>query len=215
VRAASVALGGFVRFLAEMIRSLPRWPIRGSAKDGESDGYMADFLTDVKTLRKQARKEIEKGPVTAAYKADLDRVIEVLNASLATEIVCVLRYRQHHFAAKGLEAEPVAAEFLVHANEEQEHADSIATRISQLGGTPDLNPDTLTARAHSEYETADSLEAMIKENLVAERIAIATYTEIINWIGDGDPTTRRLFEDILGVEEEHADDLLNYLETMS
>jgi bacterioferritin len=173
---------------------------------------MADFLTDVKTLREQAKKEIEKGAVTSAYKADLNRVIEVLNASLATEIVCVLRYRQHHFAAKGLDAEPVAAEFLVHANEEQQHADQLATRISQLGGTPDMNPDTLTARAHSEYETAESLEQMIRENLVAERIAIASYTEIINWIGDGDPTTRRLFEDILVVEEEHADDLIGFLE---
>ena len=175
---------------------------------------MADFLTDVKTLREQARSEIEKGPVTSAYRADVNRVLEVLNASLATELVCVLRYRQHHFAAKGLDSEPVAAEFLVHANEEQQHADSLATRIGQLGGVPDMNPDTLTARAHSEYETASTLEEMIKENLVAERIAIASYTEIINWIGDGDPTTRRLFEDILVVEEEHADDLLNFLEKM-
>jgi bacterioferritin len=173
---------------------------------------MADFLTDVKTLREQAKIEIEKGPVTAAYKADLDRVIEVLNASLATELVCVLRYRQHHFAATGLDAEPVAAEFLVHATEEQQHADQLATRISQLGGTPDMDPDTLTARSHAEYQTADSLEEMIRENLIAERIAIASYTEIINWLGDGDPTTRRLYEDILVVEEEHANDLLGFLD---
>jgi bacterioferritin len=173
---------------------------------------MADFLTDVETLRKQAREEIDKGPVTAAYKADVDRVIEVLNTALATELVCVLRYRQHHFAAKGLEAEAVAAEFMVHATEEQGHADQLAERISQLGGTPDLNPDTLSSRSHSEYTTAASLVDMIKENLIAERIAIASYTEIINWIGDGDPTTRRLFEEILGVEEEHADDMLNFLE---
>ncbi len=173
---------------------------------------MADFLTDVKTLREQAKAEMDKGPVTKAYKADLGRVIEVLQASLATEIVCVLRYRQHHFAATGLDAEPIAAEFLVHSQEEQGHADQLATRISQLGGTPDLNPDTLTSRSHSEYETADSLEDMIRENLVAERIAVASYTEIINWIGDGDPTTRRLFEEILAVEEEHANDLLGYLE---
>src|ERR1051325_4114404 len=130
---------------------------------------MADFLTDVETLRKQARMEIEKGPVTAAYQADVERVIEVLNAALATETVCVLRYRQHHFAAKGLDAEPVAAEFLVHATEEQDHADRLASRIAQLGGTPDMNPDTLTSRAHSEYETSDNLVEMIKENLVAER----------------------------------------------
>jgi bacterioferritin len=173
---------------------------------------MPDFLTDVTTLREQARQEIEKGPVTAAYKADVDRVIEVLNVALATEIVCTLRYRQHHFAAKGLDAEPVSAEFLVHANEEQEHADRLATRIGQLGGTPDMNPDTLTGRSHAQYETADSLETMIRENLIAERIAIASYTEIINWIGDDDPTTRRLFEDILTVEEEHADDLLGFLD---
>jgi bacterioferritin len=173
---------------------------------------MADFLTDVETLRKQAREEMEKGPVTAAYRADVGRVIEVLNTALATEIVCTLRYRQHHFAAKGLESEAVAAEFLVHANEEQEHADRLAERVSQLGGTADLDPATLTARSHSQYETSTSLTEMIRENLVAERIAIASYTEIIGWLGDGDPTTRRLFEDILSVEEEHADDMLNFLE---
>jgi bacterioferritin len=178
----------------------------------EGGTAMADFLTDVETLRKQAREEIDKGPVTAAYKADVGRVIEVLNTALATELVCVLRYRQHHFAAKGLEAEAVAAEFMVHANEEQGHADQLAERISQLGGTPDLDPDTLTSRSHSEYKTAKSLREMITENLVAERIAIASYTEIINWIADGDPTTRRIFEDILSVEEEHADDMLNFLE---
>jgi bacterioferritin len=126
--------------------------------------------------------------------------------------VCVLRYRQHHFAAKGLDAEPVAQEFLVHAQEEQDHADRLATRISQLGGTPDMNPDTLTARSHAQYETSEDLVEMIRENLVAERIAIASYTEIINWLGEGDPTTRRLYEDILSVEEEHADDLLGFLE---
>lgn len=173
---------------------------------------MNDFLTDVETLRKQARTEIEKGAITAAYRADVDRVIEVLNTSLATEIVCVLRYRQHHFAAKGIDAEAVAAEFLVHANEEQGHADLLAARISQLGGVPDMNPDTLTTRSHAEYQTSSDLREMITDNLVAERIAIATYTEIIGWLGDGDPTTRRLFEDILTVEEEHADDMLNFLE---
>jgi bacterioferritin len=173
---------------------------------------MADFLTDVKTLRAQAREEIEKGPVTAAYGADRDRVIDVLQTALATEIVCVLRYRQHHFAAKGLDSEAVAAEFLVHSGEEQGHADQLAERINQLGGTPDMTPDTLSSRAHSEYTTAPGLTDMIKENLIAERIAIASYTEIINWIGDGDVTTRRLVEEILAVEEEHADDMLNFLE---
>jgi len=173
---------------------------------------MAEFLTDVVSLRDQARKQIERGAVTSAYKADVERVLGVLQSSLATEIVCVLRYRQHHFAAKGLEAEPVAAEFLVHANEEQQHADQLATRISQLGGTPDFDPDTVTSRSHSEYQTADSLEQMILENLVAERIAIASYTEIINWIGDGDPTTRRVYEEILAVEEEHASDMVDFLQ---
>jgi bacterioferritin len=127
----------------------------------------------------------------------------------------VLRYKQHHFAAKGINAEPVAAEFLVHATEEQDHADRIAARITQLGGTPDLNPDTLTARAHSEYVTPQALVEMIRENLVAERIAIASYSEMIAWLGNGDVTTRRLLEDILTVEEEHADDMLSFLEKMT
>jgi bacterioferritin len=179
------------------------------------DVAMADFLTDVKTLRKQARAQIKKGPVTAAYGADVARVLDVLNTALATELVCVLRYRQHHYAAKGLDSEPVAAEFMEHANEEQAHADRIAERIGQLGGTPDLNPDTLTARAHSEYRTATGLEQMIKENLVAERIAIASYTEIIGWLGHDDPTTRRMLEEILAVEEQHAEDMLNFLDRIA
>lgn len=174
---------------------------------------MAEFLTDVKTLRENARKNIKKGPVTDTYGADLARVIEVLNQSLATEFVCVLRYTQHHYAAKGMNSESIAAEFLEHAKEEQAHAERIAARISQLGGTPDFNPDTLTKRAHSEYQTADTLKAMITENLVAERIAISSYTEIISWLGDADSTTRRMLEEILAVEEEHADDMLNLLES--
>jgi bacterioferritin len=176
---------------------------------------MADFLSDIQTLRDRARAEMEKGPVTPAYGADLDRVITVLNEALATEIVCVLRYKQHHYAASGLNAQPVAAEFAEHAAEEQEHADRFAERISQLGGTPDLNPETLVGRAHSQYTTATQLIEMIKENLVAERVAIASYTEIIAWLGDGDVTTRRLFEDVLAVEEEHADDMLTFLEQMA
>jgi bacterioferritin len=170
------------------------------------------FLSDVQTLREQAREQMDKGPVTAAYGADLDRVLDVLNQSLATELVCVLRYRQHHFAATGLNATPVADEFLAHANEEQQHADLLAARIVQLGGVPDLNPQTLTGRAHSQYVTARELRAMIEENLVAERIAIAAYTEIIGWLGDGDPTTRRVYEEILATEEEHAEDMLSLLE---
>ncbi|HET7407687.1 MAG TPA: DUF892 family protein [Mycobacteriales bacterium] len=171
-----------------------------------------DFLTDVQTLRARAREEIEKGPITSAYAADVDRVIKVLNEALATELVCVLRYKNHYYAADGLNAEPVAQEFLEHAGEEQMHADRIATRIAQLGGEPDHNPDTLTARSHSEYKTSGDLLTMIKEDLVAERVAIASYAEIIQWLGDKDPTTRRLLESILENEEEHADDLRSLLE---
>lgn len=173
------------------------------------------FLTDVQTLRERARQEIEKGPVTSAYGADVARVVTVLNEALATELVCVLRYKQHHYTATGLNAEPIAAEFLQHATEEQDHADRIAARIAQLGGEPDFNPETLTARSHSEYKTARDLLEMVKEDLVAERVAIASYTEIINWLGDKDPTTRRLLESVLENEEEHADDLLGFLEQMA
>jgi bacterioferritin len=175
---------------------------------------VADFLSDIETLRARAREEIDKGPVTAAYGADVGRVLTILNAALATELVCVLRYKNHHYAATGLNAEPVAAEFAQHATEESEHADRIAARISQLGGVPDFDPQTLTSRSHSEYRTADDLIEMIKEDLVAERVAIATYTEIINWLGGGDPTTRRMMESILEVEEEHADDLVGFLQKM-
>lgn len=175
---------------------------------------MADFLTDVQTLRDRARQNIDKGPVTEAYGADLDRVLEVCNEALATELVCVLRYKRHHFTATGLHAGPVAAEFLQHANEEQGHADQIATRITQLGGEPDFNPDTLTKRSHAEYTAGDNLLEMVKEDLVAERIAIESYSEIIGWLGTADPTTRRMFEGILEVEEEHANDLLEFLQNM-
>ncbi len=178
-----------------------------TAKEGE-------FLSDVKTLRAQARKQIDRGPVTDAYGADLPRVIDLLQQSLATELVCVLRYRQHHFAASGMNAEPIAAEFLQHSLEEQSHADRLAARIGQLGGTPDFNPNSLTSRAHSEYKTADTLQDMVTENLVAERIAVASYTEIIGWLGTGDPTTRRMLEDILAVEEEHAEDLVSFRDDM-
>ncbi|MFH8683724.1 bacterioferritin [Streptomyces lydicus] len=173
---------------------------------------MADFLTDIETLRERARQEIEKGPVTDAYGADLERVLQVLNEALATEIVCTLRYKRHYYTASGLYSEPVAAEFLEHAAQEQEHADRVAQRIVQLGGKPDFNPDTLTQRAHASYDASADLVEMIKEDLVAERVAIAAYTEIAQWLGDGDPTTRRVFEDLLAQEEEHADDLRGLLE---
>ena len=175
---------------------------------------MGEFLTDIQTLRSRARENIDKGPVTDAYKADLPRVLDVLQQALATELICVLRYRQHYYAATGLNAEPVAAEFLQHALEEQGHADKIAERISQLGGSPDFNPETLTSRSHSEYTTAEELMEMVKENLVAERIAIASYTEIIEWLGEGDPTTKRMLEEILAIEEEHAEDLLSFMSAL-
>jgi bacterioferritin len=165
---------------------------------------MEEFLTDVKTLRAQARENMDKGPVTDAYGADLERVLHVLNQALATELVCMLRYKRHYYTAKGINAQPAADEFLQHAAEEAGHADLIAARISQLGGDPDFNPNTLTKRSHSEYDASKELEEMIKEDLVAERVAIASYTEIIAWLGEGDPTTRRLMEEILAMEEEHA-----------
>lgn len=172
---------------------------------------MEEFLTDVKTLRAKARANIDKGPITDAYGADLPRVIEVLNQALATELVCVLRYKRHFFTAEGLYAQAAAEEFLQHAGEESEHADLLAARIQQLGGTPDFNPDTLTTRSHSEYDASSELEAMIREDLVAERVAISAYTEIITWLADGDPTTRRMLEGILAMEEEHAEDMLDLL----
>ena len=174
---------------------------------------MADkpFLTDVKTLRERARQHIEKGAVTEGYKADRETVNKILNEALATEIVCVLRYRRHYFMASGIHAEGVAAEFLQHANEEQGHADQIAQRIVQLGGEPNLNPEGLLSRSHAEYVEGDTLLDMIKEDLVAERIAIDSYREIIQYLGNDDPTTRRMMEGILAMEEEHADDLVNLL----
>jgi bacterioferritin len=183
-----------------------------TAKASTAKAEAGPFLSDVTTLRAKARKEIDKGPVTAAYGADLKRVIEVLNTSLATELVCVLRYKAHYFGAKGLNAEPVAAEFLEHAGEEQVHADRLAERINQLGGTPDMDPKTLMARAQTEYNTPDDLIEMIKEDLIAERIVIQAYTEAIAWLGHKDPTTRRIFEEILAEEEEHADDMLTLLQ---
>ena len=176
---------------------------------------MSDFLTDVETLRRRARETMEQGPVTDAYGADRLRVIEVLNEALATEIVCYLRYKRHFFTATGLNAGPVAAEFLEHATQELTHADQLAARITQLQGEPDFNPSTLTNRSHAEYVEGTNLLDMVKEDLVAERVAIASYQEIARWLGSNDPTTRRLLEEILAIEEEHADDLLTLLQTMA
>ena len=177
---------------------------------------MADqpFLTDIKTLRERARQHIENGAVTSGYSADRETVIKLLNEALATEIVCVLRYRRHYFMASGINAESVAAEFLQHANEEQGHADQIAHRIVQLQGAPDFNPDGLLTRSHAEYVEGTTLIDMIKEDLVAERIAIDSYREMITYLGNQDPTSRRMMEEILAVEEEHADDLVNMLQKM-
>ena len=173
---------------------------------------MAEFLTDIKTLRERARQKIEEGPITAAYGADRDRVIEVLNEALATEIVCVLRYKRHYFTSRGIHSQAVAAEFLQHANDEQGHADEIALRITQLQGSPNFDPDGLTTRSHAEYDDSETIREMLQEDLVAERVAIESYSEIIRWLGDDDVTTRRMLETILAVEEEHADDLLNLLD---
>lgn len=174
---------------------------------------MADkpFLTDIKTLRERARKHIEQGAVTEGYSADRETVVKILNEALATEIVCVLRYKRHYFMATGIHAEGVAAEFLEHANDEQGHADEIASRIVQLGGAPNFSPEGLLTRSHAEYVEGETLQDMIKEDLVAERIAIDSYREMITYLGNDDPTSRRMLEGILAVEEEHADDLVNLL----
>ena len=169
------------------------------------------FVTDVKALRERARRHIEQGAVTAGYQADRETVIKICNEAMATEIVCVLRYKRHYFMAEGINAESVAAEFAEHAAEEQTHADRIAERIVQLGGEPNFSPDGLSSRSHSEYVEGETLIDMIKEDLIAERIAIDSYKEIIDYLGDKDTTTRRMFEEILAVEEEHADDLVSLL----
>jgi bacterioferritin len=178
---------------------------------------MADkpFLTDIQTLRERARQHIENGAVTEGYKADRETVVKLLNEALATEIVCVLRYKRHYFMAAGIHAEGVAAEFLEHANDEQGHADQIAQRIVQLQGEPNFNPEGLLMRSHAEYVEGTTLTDMIKEDLVAERIAIDSYREMIKYFGSDDPTSRRMLEGILAVEEEHADDLVSLLENMN
>lgn len=169
-------------------------------------------MTDIKTLRSHARKHIEQGAVTAGYSADRTQVLKLLNEALATEIVCVLRYRRHHFMARGIHAKSIANEFLVHSNEEQGHADQIAERIVQLGGEPDFAPESLASRSHAEYVAGNSLLEMIKEDLVAERIAIDSYREMIQYLGDQDTTTSDMLKVILAVEEQHADELADLLE---
>ena len=176
---------------------------------------MNEFKADLEEIRRRARDKMEEGPVTAQYRADREKVIEVLNEVLATEIVCVLRYKRHYFTAEGINAQPVAAEFLQHANEEQQHADWVAQRIVQLGGSPNLNPEGLAERSHSQYDQKASLLDMIREDLIAERIAIESYAEIARWLGNDDPTSRVLIENILKMEEEHADDLRTLLATLA
>jgi bacterioferritin len=172
----------------------------------------ATELTDVQTLRQRARQHVENGAVTEGYHADRERIISLLNEALATELVCTLRYKRHYFMASGVKASVAAEEFLEHANQEAEHADKLAERIVQLGGEPDFNPDNLSKNSHAQYVAGATLKEMVLEDLVAERIAIDSYREIIQYIGDKDPTTRRIFEDILAQEEEHADDMSDLLQ---
>jgi bacterioferritin len=179
---------------------------------GSSQGSKSGVLTDVATLRANARKNIEDGAITSTYNADKEVVIKLLNEALATEWVCVLRYYRHYFMASGMLADAVKGEFLEHAQQEQEHANKIAERIVQLGGEPDLNPDTLTARSHAEYKEGQNLREMVTEDLIAERIAIDSYREMIGYIGDKDTTTKRILESILAQEEEHADEFSDLLD---
>jgi bacterioferritin len=170
------------------------------------------FPTDLKTIRARARRRIEEGAVTENYGADKPTVLRLLNEALATEIVCTLRYKRHYFMAKGLTSTGVAEEFLEHAKQEDAHADQFAERIVQLGGEPNFNPEGLATRSHAEYIEGASLVDMIREDLVAERVAIESYRDMIRYVGEGDPTTRRLLEDVLAVEEEHAEDLATLIE---
>ncbi|MBV4460579.1 MULTISPECIES: bacterioferritin [Pseudomonas] len=176
---------------------------------------MSDLhLSDVQTLRERARQHVENGAVTETYSADRQEVLRLLNESLATELVCVLRYKRHYFMANGLKANVAADEFLEHATQEAAHADRLAERIVQLGGEPEFNPDQLSKLSHAQYVAGKTLKEMVYEDLVAERIAIDSYREIIQYLGEKDPTTRRLFEDILAQEEEHADDMADILKDL-
>jgi bacterioferritin len=172
------------------------------------------FLTDIKELQRRAREHVERGAVTPAYRGDVETAVKLLNEALATEIVCVLRYRRHHYMAAGIHSQAVADEFMEHAREEQQHADWIAERIRQLGGAPNFNPEGLLTRSHAQYAEGNSLLDMIKEDLIAERIAIESYMELIRYFGDNDPTSRRLMEEVLEQEEEHADDMATLLESL-
>jgi bacterioferritin len=189
--------------------------MNANAKDISKGKDKNSFLSDITEIRRRARQHIEEGAVTDAYKGDRKVVLRVLNEALATEIVCVLRYKRHHFMAKGIHSQAVAEEFLEHAAEEQEHADLIAERITQLDGEPNFNPDGLLTRSHSEYVEGETLTEMIREDLIAERIAVESYSEIIRYLADNDPTSRRLMEEILAKEEEHAEEMKTLLETIA
>ncbi|HEY1723098.1 MAG TPA: ferritin-like domain-containing protein [Magnetospirillaceae bacterium] len=186
----------------------------GKTVTSRGERHMDAFVNDIKKIRDRARRHIDDGAVTESYAADREQVIKVLNEVLATELVCTLRYRRHYYTASGINSDSVKAEFLQHANEEQQHADLVAERIVQLNGEPNFNPEGLATRSHAEYVEGNDLVAMIKEDLVAERIAIETYSEIARWIADGDPTTRRMIEQILEKEEEHAEDMASLLANM-
>jgi bacterioferritin len=183
-----------------------------SSNSSENSG---SFIRDIEEIRRRARQHIENGAVTEAYRGDRDTVIRVLNEALATELVCVLRYKRHYYMATGIHSQAAAEEFLEHAKEEQEHADKIAERITQLDGEPDFNPETLVRRSHSEYVPGNNLVDMIREDLVAERIAIDSYKEIIRYLADNDPTSRRVMEEILAKEEEHAEDLKTLIQSLA
>jgi bacterioferritin len=190
--------------------------LEGTVASGQAaSSRQQPFLSDIQTLRQRARQHMEKGAVTPGYAADRDAVVNILNAALATEIVCQLRYKRHYFMADGIKADAAKAEFLEHANEEAQHADWIAERIVQLGGAPDFSPEGLATRSHAEYVAGTTLREMIEEDLVAERVAIESYREIVLYLGDRDPTTRRLMEKVLAAEEEHAEDLVSLLKGMS
>lgn len=187
--------------------SSPAQTSRASAPSGGPGPH----LSDIASIRERARRTMDDGAVTPSYGLDTQTVVRLLNEALATEIVCTLRYRRHYYCAEGIHAESVKAEFLEHANQELAHADRIAERIVQLGGEPDLAPGSLTARSHAEYVEGTSLRSMIEENLVAERIAIESYREMIGFVADRDPTTRRMLEDVLADEQEHAEDMASLL----
>ena len=179
---------------------------------GTSSTTAKPFLTDVKTLRERARKNLSEGVVTTTYGGDVKRTIEILQSVLATEIVCVLRYTMHAVAATGISSEAIKAEFAQHAKEEQQHMMAVAERIDQLGGTPNFNPEGLATRSASQYAEGENLVDMIRENLIAERIAVDHYRELIRYFGDDDPATRVMLEGILTVEEEHATDMQDLLQ---